>query len=715
MKKKHINSKIVWFFLLFISICYTELFAQNISYSFANAQNTNDGVSDFYEVDVYLTTDTDFALGDGQFYLDYNAAAFGTNIFGNNMEPFQHPNGSGSAYVLDERIAGILNTYGTVINNSTTSKVSISWFSTNPGAASTNITVAGSPNLICHIKIKYADVNEAPMLTFDDELPISSSGLTFIDNGAQLVNDSFDSSGAVVPNNWTGVMDADWNVMGNWSSGSVPTSSDNVVISNTGNTITASADIDVNKLTLDSGAALTVEGTINNTGAVVLKSGSSLIAKNSAPFNLTYTRALGTSNWYIVSSPTLNQDIDDFAAASGLAVGTGSNLGLGTFNTATNNWEYYQSGTSNSDVFDSVTGYAINLSGTSGDVNFTGGMPVNDNFSIALLTTGGRFNLLGNPYPSFISSADILTNNTTSIETQTIWVWDQSANGGLGTYEVKVTIDDFKIAPGQGFFVQSDNDGGNFVISENEQNHQTTDTFSRNEDSTRSEVHLSVTDGNLVSNTKIYYIDGATTGFDNGYDGPLFGGSDNSFSIYTQLVSDNIGINYSLQSLPASNYESMVIPLGLNATLGMEVTFSATSIDIPNGLSVILEDTVTGVFTELNEPENQYQVQLDTDTDGIGRFYLHLNTLATLSTESSTYQNIRIYTTSDRILKISGLREGLNSLKVYSILGQEVLSTSFEETATTKDIQLPANLIAGVYIVTIETSIGIIQKKIVLE
>jgi hypothetical protein len=54
-----------------------------------------------------------------------------------------------------------------------------------------------------------------------------------------------------------------------------------------------------------------------------------------------------------------------------------------------------------------------------------------------------------------MNSAAVLTNSTAAIETQTIWVWDQSANGGTGGYEVKVTVDDFKVAPGQGFFVRA--------------------------------------------------------------------------------------------------------------------------------------------------------------------------------------------------------------------------------------------------------------------
>ena len=50
-------------------------FSQNIQFTFANAQNTNDGANDYYEVDVMIQTidgQSDFKLGSGQIYFNYN-------------------------------------------------------------------------------------------------------------------------------------------------------------------------------------------------------------------------------------------------------------------------------------------------------------------------------------------------------------------------------------------------------------------------------------------------------------------------------------------------------------------------------------------------------------------------------------------------------------------------------------------------------------------
>jgi hypothetical protein len=60
-----------------------------------------------------------------------------------------------------------------------------------------------------------------------------------------------------------------------------------------------------------------------------------------------------------------------------------------------------------------------------------------------------------------------------------------------------------------------------------------------------------------------------------------------------------------------------------------------------------------------------------------------------------------------------GLQQGDIKIKLFNILGKQVLNSSFK-TNGVKDISLP-NLATGVYIVHLETEAGILNKKIVLE
>ena len=98
-----------------------------------------------------------------------------------------------------------------------------------------------------------------------------------------------------------------------------------------------------------------------------------------------------------------------------------------------------------------------------------------------------------------------------------------------------------------------------------------------------------MTNGADVRDADIYYIDGTTTGFDNGYDSSIFGGVTNEFAIYAGCRQRNWK-RLRIQSLPNNDFENMVIPVGINATSGTEIIISATSANLPTGIHVYLED-----------------------------------------------------------------------------------------------------------------------------
>ena len=248
-------------------------------------------------------------------------------------------------------------------------------------------------------------------------------------------------------NTWTGTATGDWDIAGNWSLNTIPTSLHNV-------------NIPVN-------ISVTANGMMS-ANMVTMNSGSSLIAQNNTnPVNLTYNRTLPTSNWYLVAAPVSNQDIDVFAGNESLEIGTGDNQGLGFYNTATDTWSYYQSGASGSGVFTPGTGAAVNLQNSDDAIAFSGGMNLSD-VSLSLTTTGNGFNLLGNPYPSYLpgnigggSGTNLIQSNTGILEENTMWLWNQSTD----SYDIiNYTSGDLYLAPGQGFFVQSGSTGGTFSI-----------------------------------------------------------------------------------------------------------------------------------------------------------------------------------------------------------------------------------------------------------
>lgn len=516
--------------------------------------------------------------------------------------------------------------------------------------------------------------------------------------------------------NWTGAINSTWNLNENWDNG-VPSSNSTVTISDVAISpiINQESEIIVGNLTVDSGETLTlnnsnsvtISGQLTVNGSLNINSGSSLIISGLSTGNITYNRNLATSNWYLISSPVIGQDIDDFVAAEPLQENL-PNIALGTaYNTVDDTWSYYQNGTSNSNTFTNGAGYSINLDSPTDDISFTGTVNTTDK-TISLTTTGNGFNLLGNPYPSYINSADMLTKSSSSLLTETIWIWDQSENSGIGGYVTKVTADNFQLAPTQGFFVQSNGTTGDISINESFQSHQPTDTFSRT--ATMPEISLTISDGTNTRETKIYCIEGTTTGFDNGYDGPMFGGVPNYFAIYTHTITNGTGRNLAIQSIP-NDFENLVIPVGVNAFSGTEITISANSINLSSNFHLYIEDKFNNTITSLDD-NSDTTTTLTSSLNGIGRFYLHI-TSTSLNIDYFNLKDISIYTSEKNNLRIVGVENSNTKVHVYSILGKHVLTSSFKGNSV-NDIPLP-NITSGIYIIQLETEIGILNRKLVIE
>ncbi len=97
-----------------------------------------------------------------------------------------------------------------------------------------------------------------------------------------------------------------------------------------------------------------------------------------------------------------------------------------TYDAALNNWVCYEDASTFAGDFINGKGYIVNLFGVSGAVFFAGTMNVAD-VTIPLDTSGSGYNLLGNPYTSFVSSGSMLTTSSASIST-----YINSNNLGLG-------------------------------------------------------------------------------------------------------------------------------------------------------------------------------------------------------------------------------------------------------------------------------------------
>lgn len=516
------------------------------------------------------------------------------------------------------------------------------------------------------------------------------------------------SLGALNPTqvSWDGSSSTDWSNALNWATGSVPISSDNVYISSgLTNYPTVTSVVTINYLTIASGATLK--------------------ATNTFTANVTYNRTLTNgSQWYYMSSPVVGETYNDaWTTANSVTSGQNNNKGLswydntsydtdtGAGDTETGYWRYLQSDDSNNGLFNVGQGYGV-ITSNSTTVSFIGTGINTSSQTRAITTDVSNFNLVGNPFTSFLNLGDFYVDNpkTTVLAETEAYFWNGSS------YDTKTSglHSTYEIAPGQGFFIEAAVDTNlSFDISDT--NHladtaEDADTFQK---SSRPEIHLFLSDGATSRYSNIYYINGTTTGFDNGYDGKLFGGVSHPFALYTHLVSGSEGKHFQLQSLPKDNYENMVIPIGINADAGKEITFSTETLNLPTGLKVYLEDRETNTFNRLDGATNTYTITLTETSNGIGRFYMHTTESTLSSNTNSVFKNIRIYKTDHTTLRIIGLSPGKTTVKLFNMLGKQLLNSSFT-TNDVHDISLP-QLSTGIYLIQLESEKGTLNNKIILE
>ena len=174
-------------------------------------------------------------------------------------------------------------------------------------------------------------------------------------------------------------------------------------------------------------------------------------------------------------------------------------------------------------------------------------------------------------------------------------------------------------------------------------------------------------------------------------------------------MSDSQGQDFGIQSLPDNNFENTVIPIGINALSGTDISISALASNLPAGISLFLEDKTDDSFTLLDE-ESNYSTTLESDVQGIGRYYLHTTSQSLDAASVALNNNISVYKSSEKNLRIVGVQSGMANIYLYNTIGKQVLEASFMGSAV-NDIELP-ELSQGVYIAKLETTNKIITKKI---
>ena len=481
-----------------------------------------------------------------------------------------------------------------------------------------------------------------------------------------------------------------------------------VVVEN-GVLLTINTPININSLTISGG------GQVTNTSS--LTASTMTINSNGENGTGTYNDYGGTTN---VSSATVNQYIASTqtgvngrnwyisspvgAALSSTIINATGNSLVG-YTESTGQWD--NAGTS----MDVMKGYIAVSPAQNTTVAFSGGTLNTGLQSISNLSYNGAtkrgFNLIGNPYPSYLNWDDATISNVLT----TIWyrskstgsylfqtynsAGNQGANGGTNL-----------IPPMQAFWVRATDAINSLSFDNTMRSHQDQSVvynrlkISGVTKSLQQVLRLEVSNGVNKDETVLYKDKNASDNFDV-YDSPKMTNANVAIpEIFTIADAESLSIN-GINKFYA-NQEFL-----LGFTTGQANTFNIKASEINNfdvGTQIILRDNLANKEWNLMDGL-PYTFKSDITTSNISRFSIIFKTTSinTGNDNSSGVSNsILVYSNTKNRITVNCVRELIADafVSVYNSMGQKLDEETIKSTTTI----LSKPLTAGIYFVNVVVS-----------
>ena len=469
-----------------------------------------------------------------------------------------------------------------------------------------------------------------------------------------------------------------------WDNGA-PTSTTTAIISGNYN---VAANINACSLIVNNNAVVTIPSGYNVTlnGAITVSSGSFTLNDNANLIQLSNVANSGNITVKKYSAALLRLDYTLWSSPV-----TNDSLYLQTFSPATSTNRFY-SYSSPINLYTAIAnpsttnfalgqGYLIRMPNDASSTvrtNYPGvftGVPNNGNISIALSNEGvGKgFNLVGNPYPSAISIAQFVADNSANI-TGTLYYWRKTNNSASPSYctwtagtfisngEPEVVDPNGAIQSGQGFFVEALNSATTVNFNNGQRTTNSTSQYHKTKVVERNTIWLNATNATgAFSQMAVGYITDATLGIDE-FDGKYY----NDGVIALNSLLDNT--DYVIQGRPLPFDGTDEVPLSFKVTNAGDYTIA---IDHVNGLfatsqDVILKDNDNG--TETNLKSNSYTFTAQAGTTNT-RFSLKYQKTLGVTTPALDDNSIVVYKNYG-IINIKSNGSSIDSVKLYDIRGR---------------------------------------------
>jgi hypothetical protein len=524
-----------------------------------------------------------------------------------------------------------------------------------------------------------------------------------------------------------------------WSNTTGPNSTIEAIIEGNYSTAT-NGSFNAKKLTINSGSLITNSNIeiqneiINNAGV------TGIVIQNNGSITQVNPLAVNTGNITVNKNSNLLKRLD-YTLWSSPVVGTQT---LANFSPLTsqspNRFYIYDKTLGTAGLFASIaptttfskgTGYLIRMPnenpailGTSSAyylgnsaIIYTGiftGIPNNGTITLNSLTPN-TFYAVGNPYPSTISADAFINGNATA---GTLYFW-RKTNAAAGTAYATYTLlggagtntgnnglgnPNGTIAIGQGFIVKTGLTATtlNFTNTMRTSGTGSTQFFKTKQLAVKDRVWLNLSNaGEVISQTLVGYMDGATQGVDTGIDGKYI--NDSAIALTSNINNEE----YTIQGRPAFEATDVV---ALNFKTDVAGDYSI-ALDYFDGVfaarqAVYLADSKTGAETDLKAGAYNFMAEAGVDNS---RFSLKYQKKLKVIDSEFNENSVTVYRNNGSLFVKSEVST-ISNIKVFDIQGRLIAEQKKVNSNTASVYNLKTNQALIIQVSTDENKI--VNKKV---